>query len=60
VVPAVIVPISFSFGGDTFTGNVPDDMTLCGFAVDLQAIEADTGAAKGVSFTAGLELLLGT
>jgi hypothetical protein len=35
-------------------------MNLCGFTVDLQAIEADPGAAKGVSFTPGLELLLGT
>jgi Tol biopolymer transport system component len=59
VVPALTVPISFGFGGDSFTGDLPDDMNLCGFAVDLQAIEADPGATKGVSFTPGLELLLG-
>ena len=27
--------------------------------LDLQALEADPGATKGVSFTAGLELVLG-
>ena len=60
VVPALTVPISFLFGGVSFTGGFPDEMNLCGFTVDLQAIEADPGAAKGVSFTPGLELLLGT
>ena len=59
VVPAVTILITFSYGGDSFTGDLPDDPTLCGFALDLQAIESDPGAAKGVSFTPGLELLLG-
>lgn len=30
-----------------------------GFIVDLQALELEPGAAKGVSFTQGLELTLG-
>jgi hypothetical protein len=59
VVPALTMPVTFSYGGDSFTGTIPGDYTLCGVAVDLQAIEADPGAAKGVSFTAGLELVIG-
>jgi Tol biopolymer transport system component len=59
VVPAFVIPISFSFGSDSFTGALPTDWSLCGTAIDLQAVEADAGAAKGVSFTAALELVLG-
>jgi hypothetical protein len=59
VVPALVVPISFSYGGDTFSGVIPNDWSLCGVTVDLQAIEGDAGATKGVSFTPGLELVLG-
>ena len=59
VVPALVIPITISYGGDTFTGTIPDDLDLCGVTIDLQAIEADTGAAYGISFTAGLELVIG-
>jgi Tol biopolymer transport system component len=59
VVPALTMFVTFSYGGDSFTGTIPDDRALCGVAVDLQAIEADPGAAKGVSFTPGLELVIG-
>jgi Tol biopolymer transport system component len=59
VVPALTMFVTFSYGGDSFTGTIPDDRALCGVAVDLQAIEADPGAEKGVSFTAGLELVIG-
>ena len=60
VVPALTLFITFSYGGDTFAGTIPNDYQLCGVAVDLQVIEADPGAAKGVSFTPGLELVVGT
>jgi Tol biopolymer transport system component len=59
VLPTLVIPFTFSFGGDSFSGNIPQDSRLCDFAVDLQAIEGDPGAAKGVSFTPGLELVLG-
>ena len=59
VLPALVIPISFSYGGDSFSGDIPSDWTLCGVTLFLQAIEADPGAAKGVSFTPGLELVLG-
>jgi hypothetical protein len=59
VVPALILPITFSYGADSFTGTLPSDPAFAGFAVDLQVVEGDPGAVKGVSFTAGLELVLG-
>jgi Tol biopolymer transport system component len=59
VAPALVIPTSFSYGGNSYSGDLPSDWELCGFVIDLQAIEADPGAAKGVSFTPGLELLLG-
>jgi WD40 repeat protein len=59
VAPFLVVPITFSYGGDTFTGTIPDDQGLCAVLLDLQAIESDPGAAFGVSFTAGLELVIG-
>jgi Tol biopolymer transport system component len=59
VVPALTLFVTFSSGLDSFTGTLPIDAGLCGTTVDLQAIESDPGAAKGVSFTPGLELVLG-
>jgi len=59
VLPTIVITTSFSYGDNSFTGDLPNDWKLCGFAVDLQAIEGDPGAAKGVSFTPGLELVLG-
>ena len=59
VVPALIVPITFSYGADSFTGTIPDDVLLCGVTVDVQGIEADPGAASGLSFSPGLELVIG-
>jgi hypothetical protein len=59
VLPALVIPIHFSYGDDIFSRPIPDDRHLCGVALDLQALEIDPGAAKGVSFTRGLELLLG-
>jgi hypothetical protein len=59
VVPELTIYMTSSYGGNSFTGTIPNDYSLCGLAVDLQAIEADPGAAKGVSFTPGLELVVG-
>jgi Tol biopolymer transport system component len=59
LVPALCVPITFSYGTDSFVGTLPDDDLLCGYVLDLQVVEADPGAVKGVSFTPGLELVLG-
>jgi uncharacterized repeat protein (TIGR03803 family) len=43
----------------TIDGDLPSDPALAGFVLDLQVIEADPAAAKGLSFTPGLELVLG-
>jgi Tol biopolymer transport system component len=59
VVPAIVLPIALPGGGVTLSGAIPLDWTFCGSELDLQAIEADPGAASGVSFTSGLELILG-
>ncbi len=57
--PAVTLLVALPPNGISFTGDIPDDQQLCGFEIDVQAIEADPGATKGVSFTQGLELILG-
>jgi hypothetical protein len=59
VVPAITQLVGLSPWGTSIIGDIPDDDSLIGFALDLQAIEADPGASKGVSFTHGLELVLG-
>ena len=59
VVPSIAVSVSIPVNGTSFSGNLPNDDSLCGFEIDLQAFEADSGAVKGVSFTPGLELVLG-
>jgi sugar lactone lactonase YvrE len=59
LIPALLVPISFSYGANSFTGTLPNDLALYGLELDLQSIEADPGAVKGFSFTQGLQLLLG-
>jgi Tol biopolymer transport system component len=59
LLPAIASLIALPPMGTSLTGDLPDDEAFCGFEVDLQAIEADAGAAKGVSFTPGLQLILG-
>jgi len=59
LIPALVVPITFSYGADSFSGAVPSDVTLAGVTLDVQAIESDPGAALGVSFSEGLELSFG-
>jgi sugar lactone lactonase YvrE len=58
--PTWVVPISFWYGSDSFNWDVPNDPSLTGMTIDVQGLESDPGAAKGVSFTAGLELVLGS
>jgi hypothetical protein len=59
LLPLLAVPITFSYSGDQFPWSIPADGTLAGLTIDLQAVEADAGAAKGVSFSPGLELAVG-
>jgi hypothetical protein len=57
--PSIVVFVTIPANGMSYSGYVPDDEALCGFRIDLQAIESDVGAAKRLSFTPGLELVLG-
>jgi hypothetical protein len=59
VAPLFVIAVPVPASGAAFTWSVPSDPSLVGVLVDLQALEADVAAAKGVSFTAGLELELG-
>jgi hypothetical protein len=59
VAPLLFTPVLVHAAGESLSGPLPNNPALCGVAVDLQAIELDAGASKGMSFTAGLELLLG-
>jgi len=59
LIPAVITLLNVRWTGITIEGDVPDQTQLCGIEIFLQALEIDPGAAKGVSFTAGLKLVLG-
>jgi hypothetical protein len=57
--PLLTLPLSVPAGGLVLSGAIPDDPALYGFHLYLQALEADAGASKGISFTRGLDLLFG-
>ncbi len=59
LLPLLAIPITFSYGGNQLPWSIPADDALAGLTIALQAVEADAGAAMGVSFTAGLELAVG-
>lgn len=56
---ALAAALPLSATGASLSATLPDDPALDGFDVFLQALEADSFATKGVSFTAGLKLHLG-
>jgi Tol biopolymer transport system component len=45
--------------GTSLSEYVPLDAELCGLSLYLQVLELDRGAAKGISFTPGLQLTVG-
>ncbi len=53
------LPAPMPANGLTLSGPLPDDSTLCGVSLYLQALLVDPGATQGVAFTRGLELVLG-
>jgi hypothetical protein len=57
--PILFIPLLVHVAGENLNGSIPNDPTLVGVAVDLQALEIDGGASKGMAFTNGLKLLLG-
>ena len=59
VLPLYAYGLALPSAGFVLNGTVPADPRLVGVTVDLQVLEADQGATRGVSFTPGLELVLG-
>lgn len=60
VVPLTNVGVAVPLGGGQQAFPLPNDPTLCGFAVYMQAVVFDPGASQGLAFTPGLEFVLGT
>jgi hypothetical protein len=59
VAPIIVTSLVVPSGGISLDGTIPVDERLCGLLLYLQAWEGDPGAARGVSFTPGLEMVLG-
>jgi hypothetical protein len=59
VIPIWTVVTAVPVGGATLSGPIEDDPHLYGVEIRLQALEADVGATKGVSFTSGLDVFFG-
>jgi uncharacterized repeat protein (TIGR03803 family) len=55
----VLPLLSMPAAGQTIDVAIPDDDSLLGLELDAQVLELDPGAARGVSFTPGLNLMLG-
>lgn len=51
LIPAYLLPITFSFGGSVISGSISNDVEYCGLGIYLQVVEADPGAVLGVSFS---------
>jgi hypothetical protein len=59
VIPLLAVLIDLPAGGTSLMGAIPCDGLACGTVLFVQACEIDPGASKGVSFTPGLQLVVG-
>jgi hypothetical protein len=59
VVPRQVFLLPLPAAGLVLSATLPCDSALCGLPIDLQVLETDPGASKGLSFTAGLQLVLG-
>jgi hypothetical protein len=59
LIPIAIVPVTLIAGTVAIPVMMPCDTMLCGLTVNMQVLELDDGATKGVSFTRGLQLTLG-
>jgi Tol biopolymer transport system component len=59
VAPLWSVLIALTPSGGSLPGVIPVDPTLLGVSLFTQALELDSGAAYGLSFTPGLQLIFG-
>jgi hypothetical protein len=53
-------PLSVPAVGLSLSSDLPHDWALGGLVLDVQVVETDPGAVRGVSLTPGLELVLGS
>jgi hypothetical protein len=60
VSPALVTGVLVPANGFSASAPIPCDDSLCGFALFVQLVEMDPGASRGISFTPGLELRLGS
>jgi len=60
VSPLLLVPFTVDAAGTSLPASLPADPGLIGVHVYTQVLELDAGAAHHISFTAGLDLQLGT
>ncbi|MEW6741422.1 MAG: FG-GAP repeat protein [Planctomycetota bacterium] len=60
VVPRFTIPFVLPGSGAALPGEIPCDGALSGLALFLQILERDVGASRGVSFTRGLRLDIGS
>jgi hypothetical protein len=60
VLPTSTFLLSLPGAGIGLPGALPCDGSLSGLSIFLQSLEIDPGAAKGISFTRGLKLVLGS
>jgi len=60
VSPMLLLPMNIDALGMLISPTLPADPALCGLHVYAQVLEVDSGAAHNMSFSAGLDLLLGT
>jgi hypothetical protein len=60
VSPGWILTLQLPGNGFPFLATLPCNVSLCGLAIFMQALEVDPGASRGISFSQGLQLILGT
>jgi hypothetical protein len=59
VVLDLVVPLLLPAAGGAVDYAVPNDPAICGQTWDLQVLQLDAGAVRDISFSEGLELVLG-
>ncbi len=59
VLPLASIGLAVPAGGAQLPLPIPNDHTLCGFALYVQGIVLDAGASQDLAFTPGLELVVG-
>jgi Tol biopolymer transport system component len=59
VIPSLVLPLALGPAGGSFAVDIPADPALCELSAYFQTLELDPGAARGASFTPGLQLSFG-